>query len=69
MSRIKNFAHIPVLIRTKQDIDNLKERLNEKIPKATYDELINVLLEKHKNLTFSDSELKRMIFKSRGVVV
>lgn len=69
MSRKKNFAHIPVGNETKKEIDELKDKLSEKIPNATYDELIQILLEKHKNLIFNEAKFKRIILKARGIII
>jgi len=67
MIRKRNFAHIPILNETKSEIDNLKNKLKEKYPDVTYEELVKILLEKNKNVIMSDLELRRLMNKSRGI--
>jgi len=64
----RNFAHIPVLPETKLEIDNLKKQLSEKYPNATYEELVRILLKKNNNITLPESEIRKLIGNSRGVI-
>jgi hypothetical protein len=64
----RNFAHIPVLAETKTEIDNLKKELSKKYPNATYEELVQILLRKNNNITLPESEIRKLIGTSRGVI-
>jgi len=69
MVRRKNFAHVPVREETKFELDKLKKRLAESFNSPTYDELINLFIEKNKHTFIPKEDLKRFILKSRGVVI
>jgi len=69
MGRKTNFAHIAIQESTKRDIDKLKLRLEESYGTSTYDELMKIFLEKNKKLTLPSNEVKRVISKSRGVMI
>lgn len=65
----KNFSHIPVRYETKILVDKLKKQLSEKYNKATYDELMRILINKHNKIVISDKEIKELIAKSRGILI
>lgn len=69
MLRHKNFAHIPVNPETKEEIDELKKKLQDKYPNITYEEMMKIFLEKNKNIVMTENELKRLLAKSRGVII
>jgi len=67
MRRKTNFSHIPVRGDTKKEVDELKQQLSNCYTEATYDELVRILLEKHKKLRLSDNDIKIIVGKMRGI--
>jgi len=69
MRRKTNFSHIPVRGDTKEQVDKLKEQLAKCYNETTYDEIVRILLEKHRKLKLSDSDVKRIVGKMRGIKI
>jgi hypothetical protein len=69
MGRKTNYKHIPVQTKTWNEIDNLKKQLGEYYNDPTYDELVNILIEKNKKIILSNSEVKKIIGIKRGVKI
>lgn len=67
MLRKTNFAHIAIRDSTKKNLEELKKELEKNYKGATYDELINIILEKNKKIILSSMDVKKIISKSRGV--
>jgi hypothetical protein len=65
----QNFRHIAIRNETKKTVDELKEQLAKKYSKATYDELLLILLNKHEKFMMSEAEIKKLLAKSRGVKI
>jgi len=69
MGRKTNFAHIAIQDSTKKEIDELKRKLEETYGTSTYDELMKIFIEKNKKLVLPNNEVKKVISKSRGVII
>lgn len=67
MGRKTNFAHVPVVNETKRELDELKGKLREKgFYDVTYDELIQIFMEKNRKLALSDIQIREILRRSRG---
>ena len=69
MVRKTNFTQIGIRGETKKEIDELKKRLEECYPSATYDELMKILMEKNSKIIFSNRDIKKIILKERGIII
>ena len=66
--RKTNFNNIGVRGNTKKELDELKKRLSEEyISNATYDDLMQIFLQKNKKIVLSKEEISLLILKSKGV--
>lgn len=66
--RRTNYSNIGVRDDTKKELNELRDRLKEKYPDVTYDELLNIFLKKNQKITLTDAEIKRIIAQCRGVL-
>jgi len=67
--RKTNFAHIPVQEKTREELAKLKSELDKFYTNVTWDELINVFLEKNKKVVLSGLEVRKIIGQRRGVII
>jgi len=63
-----NFRNVGVRGDTKEELEELKNKLCEiYFPKATYDDLIRIFLQKNKRITLNGNELKELLLRSKGI--
>lgn len=66
--RKTNFSNIGIRDDTKKELNDLKEKLEQKYPDVTYDELMNVLMKKHEKVVLTDKDIKNIIARCRGIL-
>lgn len=67
MGRKTNFVHIAVHEDTKKEVEELLRKLEMQYNKANYDEVIQILLSKNRNVIFSRVEIDSIMSKLRRV--
>lgn len=64
-----NFENIAVRGDKKHEIDNLRKKLSELgFFNVTYDEMMEILLQKNKKYTFSNDEISKILRQCRGLL-
>jgi hypothetical protein len=67
VGRKTNFVHIAVHEDTKKEVEELLRKLEMQYNKANYDEVIQILLSKNRNVIFSRVEIDSIMSKLRRV--
>ena len=65
----KSFSHLAISGNQKKEVDEIKKLLESVgISDPTYEEVMQVLLEKNRNFILPTNKIKDIIKKSRGII-